>query len=64
LPPSHLPIPARRPFLFPDGLALDMETLGFRTSAERPEGLLLVTVVGAVHVPRMDLFGRSDPYIM
>ena len=40
------------PLISPDALA-----------ADRPAGLLEVTVVEAEHVPRMDLLSRSDPYV-
>ena len=30
---------------------------------ERPRGMLFVTVVSSVNVPKMDWFNGSDPYV-
>ncbi|KAL4458138.1 hypothetical protein ABPG75_013003 [Micractinium tetrahymenae] len=50
------------PFTFPDGFVYDLTTHSV-VPVEKPEGLLEVAVVEARNVPRMDFFGKSDPYV-
>ena len=37
---------------------------GVLDALEAPQGLLTVTVVEAVNVPRSDLFSEADPYLV
>ncbi|EFN58384.1 hypothetical protein CHLNCDRAFT_56823 [Chlorella variabilis] len=49
------------PLNFPDGFTYDLVTRSVALQ-EQPEGLLEVTVVEATGVPRMDTFGKCDPF--
>jgi hypothetical protein len=37
---------------------------GVLEKVEQPRGILKVTLVEAVNVPKSDLFSSSDPYVM
>lgn len=55
-----------QPFTFPEGFTVNFAELfglDVAPSPVRPEGILSVTVHSASNVPRMDLFGLSDPYV-
>lgn len=55
-----------QPFTFPEGLTVNVGQLfgvDIHIPVKRPQGMLVIKVVDAVNVPRMDLFGLSDCYV-
>ena len=51
-----------RPYVLPDHYTIPLVPGDFN-QIERPCGMLFVTVVSAVNVPKMDWFNGSDPYV-
>lgn len=51
-----------RPYVLPDHYTIPLVPGDFN-QVDRPCGMLFVTVVSAINVPKMDWFNGSDPYV-
>ncbi|KAK9824188.1 hypothetical protein WJX72_008409 [[Myrmecia] bisecta] len=53
-----------RPFILPERVIIPLVPGGGATDWEhRPRGMLFVQLKGATNVPKMDIFGKCDPFV-
>ncbi|DBA72057.1 TPA: hypothetical protein ACH3X2_010790 [Trebouxia sp. C0005] len=51
-----------RPYVLPDHYTIPVVP-GDYNAIDKPRGMLFVTIISAKHVPKMDWFNGSDPYV-